>query len=207
MTATSPARPGTGGPVDRDREPPVPAALSRALGLPLGVATFLIIGAASSPTVLGGLGWGLLGVFFAAVLPFGLTHRLRRDRARTGPAARRARITYIGVALTTAAAGVLVLAALPAPRPLVAATLTVVVGAVAAGAVNLVWPVSSHTSAASALIMMLVVLYGPVLLPGYLLIAALAWSRIALARHTVAQALAGIGLGSGVALLVMTTLT
>jgi membrane-associated phospholipid phosphatase len=53
------------------------------------------------------------------------------------------------------------------------------------------WKISIHTSALSAAITMLSMLYGKILLPAYLLVILVGWSRVILHRHSRAQVTAG----------------
>jgi hypothetical protein len=57
--------------------------------------------------------------------------------------------------------------------------------------ITLRWKISGHSSAITALIALLVHLMGPALLPGLALIPLIAWARIRLRRHTLAQTIAG----------------
>ena len=53
----------------------------------------------------------------------------------------------------------------------------------------------------SGSVAILALMYGPLVLCGYVLVAALGWSRVALADHTVAQVVAGSVLGAAAAVL------
>lgn len=186
---------------------PTAKIVSELLGpVPFGVGLLVGVGAASDDSPWAGAGWGLLGIFFAAVLPYLLTLRLRRDRPRKGHGGRTARLQYLGVALGSAAAGLLLLALLPAPHQVFAVTLTILVGLLAAVGLNTRWPVSNHTSAAAGGAAMLTILYGSELLALYALVAALAWARVVLGRHTVSEAVAGVAVGSVVSAISLSVL-
>jgi membrane-associated phospholipid phosphatase len=68
-------------------------------------------------------------------------------------------------------------------------------------AITLVWKISIHCAVASGSVTILALIYGPLVLPGYALVAVLAWSRVALKDHTIAQAVAGSVLGAAAAAL------
>jgi membrane-associated phospholipid phosphatase len=53
------------------------------------------------------------------------------------------------------------------------------------------WKISMHTSSLSVTVTILTALYGVTVLPAYLLVVLLSWSRVVLRRHTVAQVIAG----------------
>lgn len=64
--------------------------------------------------------------------------------------------------------------------------------------VTTLWKISIHTSTLAALVTLLVVLRGPELSALYLLIIPVAWARVRLRKHSVAQILAGSLLGAAV---------
>jgi len=53
------------------------------------------------------------------------------------------------------------------------------------------WKISMHASSLSGTITFLAVLYGSIVLPAFLLVILIGWSRVVLKRHTVAQVTAG----------------
>ncbi|GAC1360904.1 MAG: phosphatase PAP2 family protein [Ktedonobacteraceae bacterium] len=53
------------------------------------------------------------------------------------------------------------------------------------------WKISMHASSLSGAITMLSILYGKVMLPAFLLVLLVSWSRVVLRRHTIAQVAAG----------------
>jgi len=175
--------------------------------VPLGVALLAFVGWRSAPQPLTGVGWGMLAAFFAAGLPFAITRRLRADRPGGGHASRR-RVAYLAIALASATAGIALLTLLGAPSLVVVATVTMMVGLLAALLVNTKWAISNHTAAAAGGAVILTMMLGPLVLvvlgP---LVAAVAWARVALKLHTPSQAAAGIALGAAVAAGVFTLLT
>jgi membrane-associated phospholipid phosphatase len=64
-----------------------------------------------------------------------------------------------------------------------------------------VWKISIHCAVASGSVAILALTYGPLVLGGYLVVGLLAWSRVALGDHTVAQVVVGAVLGAGAAAL------
>jgi membrane-associated phospholipid phosphatase len=182
--------------------------LARVLApVPLGVALLGFVGWRSASHPLAGVGWGVLAACFAAVLPYGITHRLRAHRPNGGHASWH-RVAYLAVALASAATGITLLRVLGAPPRVTAATETMVVGLLASLLVNTKWAISNHTAAAAGGAVILSVMVGPlalvVLAP---LVVALAWARVVLHKHTPSQAVAGIALGAAVAAVMFPLLT
>jgi membrane-associated phospholipid phosphatase len=66
-------------------------------------------------------------------------------------------------------------------------------------AITTVWKISIHCAVASGSATILSLMFGPRLLPAYLLVALTAWSRAALKDHTTAQVIAGCVLGAAAA--------
>jgi membrane-associated phospholipid phosphatase len=175
--------------------------------VPLGVALLAFIGWRSASRPLVGVGWGLLAAFFAAGLPFVITRTLRANRPDGGHASWR-RVAYLAVALASATTGIVLLTVLGSPSRVTAATATMMIGLLASLLVNTKWAISNHTAAAAGGAVILSVMVGPVALvvmgP---LVAALAWARVALGKHTPSQAAAGIALGAAVAAVVFALFT
>jgi membrane-associated phospholipid phosphatase len=67
--------------------------------------------------------------------------------------------------------------------------------------VTVVWKISIHCAVASGSVAILALTFGPLALCGYVLVALLGWSRVAVKDHTVAQVVAGAVLGAGAAAL------
>lgn len=74
----------------------------------------------------------------------------------------------------------------------------------AAFVITLYWKISMHSAAAAALAALAVVQFGPPAYPIAFGIPLMAWARIRLRRHTLAQTVAGALLGSAVLILALT---
>jgi membrane-associated phospholipid phosphatase len=148
-----------------------------------------------------GLVWGLVAALFAAVLP---TLFITRGVARgnwndRNVGAKRPRLIVLSFMLASVAAGLVVLAALGAP-PELTWYFGCMLGSVAVlAAITTVWKISIHCAVASGSATILSLMFGPRLLPAYLLVALTAWSRVALKDHTTAQVIAGCVLGAAAA--------
>jgi membrane-associated phospholipid phosphatase len=58
-----------------------------------------------------------------------------------------------------------------------------------------VWKISIHCAVASGSVTILALLFGPWLIPAYLLVALTGWSRVTLKDHSAAQVIGGALLG------------
>ncbi|MFY1587603.1 phosphatase PAP2 family protein [Micromonospora sp. WMMD734] len=156
-----------------------------------------------------GLAWGLLATVFAAGIPFVYVLRgVRRGRLTDHHIGRREqRRVPLLFGLVSAAAGLALLAALGAPRPVLALVATGVVGLVVAVSVSHLWKMSIHSAVAAGTLVVLVLTFGPRLLPAVALLGLVGWSRVRLRDHTVAQVVAGGLVGALVAGLVFAALS
>jgi membrane-associated phospholipid phosphatase len=150
-----------------------------------------------------GIGWGLLAALFAAVLPslfisWGIRSGRWTDR---NVGARRPRLIVLGFITASVAAGLILLFALGAPRLLTGYLAFMLASVAVLAAITTVWKISIHCAVASGSVTILALTYGPLVLVGYVLVALLGWSRVALTDHTVAQVVAGSVLGAGAAAL------
>jgi membrane-associated phospholipid phosphatase len=150
-----------------------------------------------------GVGWGLLAALFVGVLPtVFISYGVRRGRwdDRT-VGARRPRLIVLAFITASVAAGLIVLAAGGAPHVLTGYLGFMLASVAVLAAISTVWKISIHCAVASGSVAILAFTYGPLLLFGYALVALLAWSRVALKDHTIAQVVAGAALGAGAAAL------
>jgi membrane-associated phospholipid phosphatase len=150
-----------------------------------------------------GLGWGLLAALFAAVLPtvfisWGIRHGHWSDR---NVGARQPRLIVLAFIIASVGAGLALLFVLGAPRLLTGYLCFMLASVAVLAAITTVWKVSIHCAVASGSVAILALSYGPLALGGYVLVALLGWSRVALKDHTVAQVVAGSVLGAGAAVL------
>lgn len=144
---------------------------------------------------------GLLAALFASIVP--ITYVLRGVRQQrwsdrhVRKREERSRPILFGIASVTV--GVVVLGLVGAPRELRALVIAMVVGLVTALLVTLFWKISVHVAVAAGTVTILVLVFGTPMLALTPLIAAVAWARVALGDHTVAQTIAGAVQGAVVA--------
>lgn len=164
----------------------------------------IVIALHSSPSLRDGLRWAAIAVFFVAVLPFGyitlrtrrgaLTdHHIRRRSQRTGP------ILVTGVSI---GAGLALMLLGGAPRQLVALIVVGLAGLLVTGVITQFWKISLHTSTLSGAVTCAVLVFGALALPLFLLPLAVAWARLELGEHTLAQVGIGVLTGTEVAAVV-----
>jgi hypothetical protein len=144
------------------------------------------------------VGWGFLAMFFAAILPYLVTWRMRHPRDGSRPG-RRARGLYMGFAVVTAALGVLVLKLLTAPTRTVDAVVAILICLIAVVGANSAWRWSNHTAGCAAGVAMLVVVFGPVGLASLPGLPAVFWARLTLKRHTYSELVFGSLCGAAIA--------
>ncbi|MEH0935489.1 phosphatase PAP2 family protein [Micromonospora psammae] len=181
--AVAPATPSVARTVTEVFAPAVWAAM-----MPLVVAVH-----ATAPRWAAGLGWGLLALLFSAAVPYGIIwwgvrrgrltdHHIGVREQRRGP--------LIG-GLLSVLAGLAALVLLGAPRPLVAMVVVMFAVLLVVTAVNQIWKLSAHAAVSAGATAVLVVLFGPALLPAFGLVALIGWSRVRLGDHSTGQVLAG----------------
>ncbi|MEU3224424.1 hypothetical protein ABZ695_14850 [Streptomyces sp. NPDC006976] len=145
-----------------------------------------------------GLLWGLLGALCAGIVPAGYIE-WERGRGTWGDRhvvdrTKRAPIFFVILGSIGAGSAVMVLGG--APTGILAAMLALWAMTVVLLAVNTVWKISVDASVASAVVALLAAVHSPWWLFGYVMTAAVAWSRVALGYHTVGQVTAGTALGA-----------
>jgi membrane-associated phospholipid phosphatase len=150
-----------------------------------------------------GLAWGAVAALFAGVVPMAFINRGIRhgrwDDRNVG--AKRPRLIVLGFIIASVAVGLALLVGLGAPTEL-SGYFGCLLGSVAVlAAITTVWKISIHCAVASGSVTILVLLFGPWLVPAYLLVALTGWSRVVVKDHSIAQVVAGslLGLAAAVA--------
>jgi hypothetical protein len=144
------------------------------------------------------LPWGLVVVLFSSLIPISyIVSAVRRGHYRDHHVeVRHGRLAALGVAVASVVLGLVVMVTLHAPRDLLALVLAMLAGLLLTLAVTAFWKVSIHTAVASGTVVTLIIVFGPWLWlasPGPV---AVAWSRIRLGDHTLAQTIVGALLGA-----------
>jgi membrane-associated phospholipid phosphatase len=89
-----------------------------------------------------------------------------------------------------------------APHELMVLLVALFSGGLVATVVNHFWKLSVHASVAAGSMVVLVLVFGPVLLATFVVVAAIGWSRVRLRDHTALQVVTGTVIGAVVTALV-----
>lgn len=160
----------------------------------------LIVAVHSAGTVRG-LALGLVAIFFAGGLPYGLVVvGVRRGQLTDHHISRREqRPAMMAIALASLVVGLLVLRWLDAPRALFALVAAMVAGLAVALAITWYWKISIHAAAAAGTVASLAILVTPWWLFLTPLVVLTGWARVEIRNHTPAQVLVGAIVGATVA--------
>ena len=180
----------------RPRQSRLASFVSDSLG-PLPSLSALCGAGALHSSVIVGVGWGLLAMFFAAILPYLVTWRVRHPAGDRRPS-RTTRAAYMGLAVVTAAAGIAVLIPLGAPSAVVKVTVTIMICLCVVAVTNALWRWSNHMAACAAGVAMLCVLFGWYGLIAAVALPAVAWARLQLGRHSRIELVLGALCGAAV---------
>ncbi len=105
--------------------------------------------------------------------------------------------------ITSALIGLATLFFTHGPKNLQTLLLITVVSGFVMMIVTLWWKISIHASSLAAAATLLTALYGSIVLPAFILLIAVCWSRVVLRRHTVGQVIAGSLLSVTLTLLII----
>jgi membrane-associated phospholipid phosphatase len=105
--------------------------------------------------------------------------------------------------IVSAMTGWLVLTLTDGPRNLQTVMIITIFSGVIMMAITFWWKISMHASSLSGVATMLTVLYGAVMLPLFVLLVLVSWSRVALRRHTIPQVIAGSFAGIVLSLIIL----
>ncbi|SEE83466.1 hypothetical protein SAMN05216483_6710 [Streptomyces sp. 2131.1] len=172
------------------------------IGVSLGV------GLAQNNPITGAL-WALEAIVFAAVLPmafikYGMRKGMWADR-HIGQ--RQRRMILIPVIMALVGLGIGGMLWLDAPTDMVALVVAMLATLAVLLPVTALWKISVHTAVAGGALAMLALTWGPLVWLAYPLVAVIAWSRISLRDHTLAQTIAGAAAGTATAGAVFAALT
>ncbi|WP_434740720.1 hypothetical protein [Micromonospora sp. SH-82] len=160
--------------------------------------TPLAVAAVTTGTVGETLLWGGIALVFTALVPYGVIWtgvRLGRLSDHHVGVREQRRLPFT-VALASVLVGVGVLTWLQAPPAVVAmvAVMFTVLGAVTL--MNLVWKASGHAAVSAGSAAVLTGIVGAPMLPAWIVVAAVCWSRVRLGDHTTAQVVVGAVAGA-----------
>ena len=165
------------------------------------IVVVTLIVAVHSAGAFRGLTLGLVAIFFAGGLPYGLVLiGVRRGVLTDHHVSRREqRPKMMAIALASVVVGLLILHWLDAPRALFALVAAMVAGLAVALAVTSFWKISIHAAAAAGTVACLAILVSPWWLLLAPLVALTGWARVEIRDHTPVQVSVGAIVGAVVA--------
>lgn len=170
-----------------------------------GTYVLLIIALTSAATWTAGVAWGVGLATLTAGIPS--VDILRRVRGRTVDdffiVIRSQRLRPLIVALSCTGLAFALSLVLGAPQQLQASLLAALATGAVLTSITWAWKISFHASAVAGALAILTWGVGWEMLVLAPLVPAVAWSRVALGRHTLAQVLAGIAVGSTLTIIVL----
>jgi membrane-associated phospholipid phosphatase len=174
--------------------------ITEALQPPITVGLLLLLSPAMEPGYPGTVWFGAVAVLFVCVLPLAAVVLLVRLGKVTDHhvSDRRQRAPVLAMSVVSLLAGLAVLLAINAPYSVIVVVLAIVGGVVVLAVISLFWKISGHAGAIALTTVIAVLILGVQWLPLLLLVPAVAWSRVVLRAHTVAQVVAGAVVGGGV---------
>ena len=119
---------------------------------------------------------------------------------------RQRRMLLIPVIMASVATGIGLMLWLGAPKAMVALVVAMLATLAVLLPVTAFWKISVHTAVAGGALAMLALSWGPLVWIAYPIVAVIAWSRISLRDHTLAQTIAGAVVGTVTAGLVFAAL-
>lgn len=143
------------------------------------------------------LGWGLLVAVFYSVIPMVIMVRGARRGRWDGHwvRERERRMVPFLLCLVSTTVGLVIMLVGGAPRSVIALSWSMIATLVVVLAITRWWKVSVHATVAGGAVATIVLLYGPWYLLLVLGVVLVAWSRVMVEDHTVAQVVAGALLG------------
>ncbi len=166
------------------------------------VAGLIAAGSSGQPA-----GWWQMGLYIVLTLLLPLAYILWLMRhgeiSDFHMPLRQERLKPMRVSLATAVCGWLLLLRLAAPPLLLALATANLLQSFLYALITLRWKISIHAAVAGALAMLGWYIWGSMVFPLAAGVPLIAWSRVYLRRHTVAQTVAGTAVGAGILLLAL----
>jgi len=159
----------------------------------VSVVVFILVSLKSTSGTVDALKWSSISIALSVLPVFTVIVYLVRNQKLDGIFinARRQRTKIYLLASACAVAGSIILSYLGAPLELVATFVAGLSAVVIFTCINLLWKISAHTAFVAASVTVFIVLYGATLAVTAVLLPLIAWARIELEYHTLAQAATG----------------
>ena len=166
----------------------------------IGLVIILLVSVEVTISVFDAIKWSLVLILLSILPIFIFTVYLVRHNRLDGifASVRTQRTKIYVLAAILASVSCIVLFLLKAPLMLLALSIAGFSGTVVFMCTNLWWKISLHTAFITAMVTILFILYGSVAAACIVLIPLVAWSRIELEHHSLAQAVTGALLGTSI---------
>ena len=176
--------------------------LARAISTILAPATIsvpmiLLIAFYQASSAASAFAYGVLTLFFLSIGPFAyIVLGVRLGKLSDVDVSRRSeRVGPFIFGLLSVCLGWFALILTHGPAPLITVLILTAVSGLVMMIITLWWKISLHASSLAGAVTLLTALYGAIMLPGFVLLVLVSWSRVVLRRHTLAQVVAGSLLG------------
>jgi len=171
----------------------------------ISVPMILLLAFYQARNIASALAYGIITLFFLSIGPFAyILLGVRLGKLSDVDVSRRSeRAGPFLFGLCSVCLGWFALMLLHGPTLLITLLLLTVVSGMVMMIITLWWKISLHASSLAAAATMLTVLYGAIMLPAFVLLVLVSWSRIVLRRHTPAQVVAGSLLGIALSAIIL----
>lgn len=164
----------------------------------IGLVIILLVSAEVTTSVFDAIKWSLILILLSILPIFIFTVYLVRHNKLDGifASTRNQRIRVYASMAILASVSCIILFTLQAPLMLLSLSIAGLSGTIVFMCINLWRKISLHTAFITAMVTILFILYGFVAMASIVLIPLVAWSRIELGHHSLAQIVTGALLGS-----------
>jgi membrane-associated phospholipid phosphatase len=171
----------------------------------ISVPMILLVAFYQARSIASALAYGVTTLFFLSIGPFAyILLGVRLGKLSDVDVSRRSeRVGPFLFGLLSVCLGWFALMLMHGPARLITILLLTMVSGLVMMIITLWWKISLHASSLATAATMLTVLYGAIMLPIFVLLALVSWSRVVLRRHTPAQVVAGSLLGIALSVIVL----
>ena len=159
----------------------------------VSIILILLLSFKSTSSALDAVKWSLISIAVSILPVFGgIIYLVRSQKLESAFInVRKQRTKIYLLAGVCAGIGCIILPYLEAPKELMATFVAGLSAVVVFMCVNLLWKISLHTALVTASVTILIILYGSIAAVTVVLVPLIAWSRIELKHHSLAQVITG----------------
>jgi len=170
----------------------------------VSLVLILLLSFKSTSNTLDAVKWSLISIAVSILPVFSVVIYLVRSQRLEGLfiITRRQRTKIYLLAGVCTGVGCIIFPYLGAPKELIATFIAGLSAVVVFMCINLLWKISLHTAFVTASVTVLIILYGSIVAATVVLIPLVAWSRIELRQHSLAQVAAGALLAASIVVVV-----